>query len=40
VKAVDFIDVDEVSVIKKRSAAKRLSDGGKEAAGLEARLHR
>jgi carbon-monoxide dehydrogenase iron sulfur subunit len=40
VKAVDFIDVDEVSVIKKRSAAKRLSVAGKEAAGLEARLHR
>jgi Fe-S-cluster-containing hydrogenase component 2 len=40
VKAVDFIDVDEVSVIKKRSAAKRLSVAGKEATGLEARLHR
>jgi hypothetical protein len=39
-KAVDFIDVDEVSVIKKRSAAKRMSVAGKEAAALVARLHR
>jgi hypothetical protein len=39
-KAVDFIDMDEVSIIKKRDAAKRLSVAGKEAGALEAGLHR
>ena len=33
-KAVDFVDVDEVSIAKKRSAAERLSVAGKEAAAL------
>ena len=37
-KAVDFIDADEVSIIKKRNAAERLSAAGKEAAALEAQL--
>jgi Fe-S-cluster-containing hydrogenase component 2 len=40
VKAVDFIEMDEVSIIKKRDAAKRLSVAGKEAGALEAGLHR
>ena len=39
-KAVDFIDMGEVSIIKKRDAAKRLSVAGKEAGALEAGLHR
>jgi hypothetical protein len=39
-KAVGFIDMDEVSMIKKRDAAKRLSVAGKEAAALEAGPHR
>lgn len=37
-KAVDFVDVDEVSISKKRNAAERLSLAGKEAAALEAQL--
>ena len=36
VKAVDFIDADEVSILKKRNAAERVSVAGKEAAALEA----
>lgn len=35
VKAVDFIDADEVSILKKRTAAQRISVAGKEAAALE-----
>ena len=35
VKAVDFIEADEVSILKKRHAAERLSAAGKEAAALE-----
>jgi carbon-monoxide dehydrogenase iron sulfur subunit len=39
VKAVDFVDADEVSILKKRGAAEKLSFAGKEAAALvEARL--
>ena len=38
VKAVDFIEVDEVSLLKKRNAAGRLSAASKEAAALEAKL--
>ena len=34
VKAVDYIDADEVSINKKRIAAKRLSEAAKEAATL------
>jgi carbon-monoxide dehydrogenase iron sulfur subunit len=37
-KAVDFLEVDEVSIVKKRNAAERLSIAGKEAAALEAQL--
>jgi Fe-S-cluster-containing hydrogenase component 2 len=37
-KAVDFIDADDVSIIKKRNAAERVSAAGKEAAALEAQL--
>jgi Fe-S-cluster-containing hydrogenase component 2 len=36
VKAVDFIDAAEVSIIKSRKAAQRVSDAGKKAAALEA----
>ena len=39
VKAVDFVDANEVSIVKKRGAAEKLSLAGKEAAALiEARL--
>jgi len=38
VKAVDFIDADEVSIAKKRSAAQRLSVAAKEAATLASQL--
>ena len=38
VKAVDFIEVDDVSIIKKRKAAQRVSAAGKKAASLEAQL--
>jgi Fe-S-cluster-containing hydrogenase component 2 len=37
-KAIDFLEVDEVSIVKKRNAAERLSIAGKEAAALEAQL--
>ena len=36
VKAVEYIDADDVSISKKRTAAKRLSTAVKEAAALEA----
>ena len=38
VKAVDFIEADDVSLIKQRKAAERLSAAGKDAAALEAQL--
>ena len=38
VKAVDFVEADEVSILKKRNAAERLSAASKEAAALEAKL--
>jgi carbon-monoxide dehydrogenase iron sulfur subunit len=37
-KAVDFVDVDEVSILKKREAAQRQSAAQKEAAVLLAQL--
>jgi carbon-monoxide dehydrogenase iron sulfur subunit len=37
-KAIDFIEVDDVSIVKKRSAAERLSIAGKEAAALQAAM--
>jgi carbon-monoxide dehydrogenase iron sulfur subunit len=37
-KAVDYVDADEVSIQKKRDAATRLSRAGKEAAALVAQL--
>jgi len=37
-KAIDFLEMDEVSIVKKRNAAERLSIAGKEAAALEAQL--
>ena len=38
VKAVDFIEADEVCTSKRRNAAERVSAAGKEAAALEAQL--
>ena len=38
VKAVDFIEANDVSLIKQRKAAERLSAAGKDAAALEAQL--
>jgi len=35
VKAVDFIEANDVSIIKQRKAAERLSAAGKDAAALE-----
>jgi carbon-monoxide dehydrogenase iron sulfur subunit len=37
-KAIDFIEVDDVSIVKKRNAAERLSIAGKEAAALQAAM--
>ena len=37
-KAVDFIDAAEISILKKREAAERVSAAGKEAAALEGQL--
>jgi carbon-monoxide dehydrogenase iron sulfur subunit len=37
-KAVDFVEVDEVSILKKREAAQKLSAAQKEAAVLQAQL--
>ena len=37
-KAVDYVDADEVSIQKKRDAASRVSRAGKEAAVLVAQL--
>lgn len=37
-KAVDYVDVDDVSVQKKRDAAARVSRAGKEAAALVAQI--
>jgi hypothetical protein len=34
VKAVDYVDASDVSILKKREAATRLSVAGKEAAAL------
>jgi Fe-S-cluster-containing hydrogenase component 2 len=38
VKAVEFIDADEVAIRKSRKAAQRVSAAGKQAAGLEAQI--
>jgi carbon-monoxide dehydrogenase iron sulfur subunit len=38
VKAVDFIEADDVCLIKRRKAAERISTAAKEAAALEAQL--
>jgi Fe-S-cluster-containing hydrogenase component 2 len=38
VKAVDFIDAGEVAIRKSRKAAQRVSDAGKQAADLQARI--
>jgi Fe-S-cluster-containing hydrogenase component 2 len=38
VKAVDFVDAGDVSTLKKREAARRLSVAGKEAAALQDNL--
>jgi Fe-S-cluster-containing hydrogenase component 2 len=37
-KAVDFIEADEVCILKSRNAAERVSAAGKEASALEAQL--
>ena len=37
-KAVDFLEVDDVSIFKKRDAATRVSIAGKEAAALQAAM--
>lgn len=37
-KAVDFVSPDEVSIDKKREAAERLSNAGKEAAAIAAQM--
>ena len=37
-KAVDFLEVDDVSIFKKRDAATRVSVAGKEAAALQAAI--
>jgi hypothetical protein len=34
-KAVDFVDATEISIIKKRDAAERVSAAGKQAAVLK-----
>ena len=38
VKAVDFVEADDVSILKGRKAAQRMSAAGKKAAALEAQL--
>ena len=38
VKAVDFLEMDDVSIYKKRDAATRISVAGKEAAALQAAM--
>jgi Fe-S-cluster-containing hydrogenase component 2 len=38
VKAVDFVDAGDVSTLKKKEAARRLSVAGKEAAALQVNL--
>jgi Fe-S-cluster-containing hydrogenase component 2 len=37
-KAVDFVDADEVCLIKTRTAAERVSAAGKSASALETQL--
>ena len=37
-KAIDFLEVDDVSIFKKRDAATRVSVAGKEAAALQAAI--
>jgi carbon-monoxide dehydrogenase iron sulfur subunit len=37
-KAIDFLEVDDVSIFKKRDAATRVSVAGKEAAALQAAM--
>jgi carbon-monoxide dehydrogenase iron sulfur subunit len=37
-KAVDFLEMDDVSIYKKRDAATRISVAGKEAAALQAAM--
>ena len=38
IKAVDYVDAEEVPLDKKRQAAERISLAGKEAAALESRM--
>jgi Fe-S-cluster-containing hydrogenase component 2 len=38
VKAIDFLEIDDVSIYKKRDAATRVSVAGKEAAALQAAM--
>jgi len=38
VKAIDFLEMDDVSIYKKRDAATRVSVAGKEAAALQAAM--
>jgi Fe-S-cluster-containing hydrogenase component 2 len=38
VKAVDFVEANDVSIIKSRKAAQRVSAAGKKAADLESQL--
>jgi carbon-monoxide dehydrogenase iron sulfur subunit len=37
-KAVDFVELEDISIIKKREAAERLSNAGKDAAALMAQM--
>jgi Fe-S-cluster-containing hydrogenase component 2 len=37
-KAIEYLDVDDVSIYKKRDAATRISVAGKEAAALQAAM--
>lgn len=37
-KAVDFVEVEDISILKKREAAERLSNAGKDAAALMAQI--
>ena len=38
VNAIEYVEADEISIIKKREAAERLSVAGKEAAALAAQI--
>jgi carbon-monoxide dehydrogenase iron sulfur subunit len=38
VKAIEYVDADDVSILKKKSAAEKISIAGKEAAVLQASM--